>query len=199
VNAFKLNLIKDQVPGFKQRRVIFWQMHLYVLLSGALLVYVSFEAAREASAYRSVMQDSQIIETTFSRKYDEQGGMGPYLQDVSRDVVRKTEWMASVDDLMNQRLLLSPVLAGIARALRSDMSLVRFELKGGGGFEFDIACGKQKGANIDSSVLIAAWESDEKLAEVLKSIKPARVQRQLVGKGSVILLKYEGSIKAGAI
>ena len=199
MNAFRLNLIKDQVPAFKQRRVIFWQMHLYVLLAGLLLVYVSFEATRDVSVYYRMLREAKVIETEFSRKYETQIGMGAYLREVSRDLTRKVERIESIEDLMDKRLLISPVLAGLARPLDPDMSVVRFELGENGGFQFDIACARESGANIDSSVLIAAWEADEKLAVVIKNIKPALVQRQLVEAGSKVLLKYEGLIKAGAI
>ena len=199
MNAFKLNLIKDRVPGFRQRRAMFWKMHLYVLLAGGLLVYVSFTATRNVGACQSVMRDSRIIEADFARRYDEERELSDYLHDASSDLTRQIEGMLGIQRTMDKRYLLSPVLAGVAIPLQGEMPLARFELKEGGKFELDISMASERGNRMDSSVLIEVWKSDEKLSSVVKNVNPALMQRQLVETRNLVLLRYEGLLKAGAI
>jgi hypothetical protein len=199
MNAFTLNLIKDQVPGFKQRRAIFWQMHLYVLLAGALLVYECFEATRDVIAHRFVLLEAQLIETDFRIDYDSENAMPVYLQEVSRNLSRQTQKMKSIESILDSKSQLSPLLGGIAKPLHPGMRLVRFELKGAGAFEFDIACSRESGATVDSGFLIDAWQEDALLSAAVKTIKPALVQRQLLESRGMMLLKYEGMVKTGAI
>ncbi len=199
MNTFRLNLIKDQVPGFRQRRAIFWQMHLYVLMAGAILVYECSEATKEVITHHRFISDTQLIEADFSSEYSAEADMLHYLQDLSRDIDKQTDKMRRIESILDGKALLSPILGGIAKPLEPGMDLVRFEMKDAGNFEFDIACSRESGAKVDSALLIQAWEGDAVLSAVVKSIKPALVQRQLVESRSMILLKYEGIIKTGAI
>lgn len=199
MTTFRVNLIRDLVPGFKKRRSLFWMMHLYILVAGAMLVYVAFIGTCDVASMQRVLKDSRLVERDFLARYEPDRGMVPYLYKLSEDVSLQAEMLSMLQSTLDQRLLVSAVLAGLALPLKNGMAITRFELKGGGSFELDISCDQHDGERIDSSMPITAWQADAKLSSIMENIKPALVQRQLIEAKKQILLKYEGKIKPGAL
>ena len=200
MTKFRINLIKGHVPDYRQRRRLYWGMHAYILLTGILLVIVCHRAADDVMTSLQVIEDAHAIKSQFRREQGKSVRMEEHLHGISQDLERKIGDMERLGATMNGRILLSPILSGIALSLEHDMKLARFELEDTShNFEFDIACLDTNAATeVDSSVLIDAWQTDPVIMEAVQYITPALIQKQLLGSSGAVMLKFTGTARKGA-
>lgn len=200
MTKFRLNLIKGQVPDYSQRRRLYWGMHIYILLTGLLLIIVSYRAVNEVVASCRIAEDANAVRSQFRRVQGSSVRMDEYLQTVSAGLEEKIGALENLGSTLDGRLVVSPILSGIALSLGSDMKLARFELKENNvDFEFDIAClGSNAATEVVSATLIEHWKADTAIMAAAEEISPALVQKQLLGSSGAVLLKFTGTARKGA-
>ncbi len=197
MTRYKINLIRDQVPTYQERNLMYWKMHLYILVTGILLVIVSHKATKDVIASQSIKQRASIYMQQFNERYKTTANMHHYLVKIANELHKKSNLTQSMNTLMDKRRLVSPFLSGVIFPLDRDMRVSRlFTSDELNTLEFDIACYTQDTSRqLDFSALIKAWHDDQIMSKAVKEIKPAFIQRQLLGGQDAVLLKFTAVTK----
>ena len=125
---FRINLIRDQVPGADQRRTRYKLMILYLALAGlALILAVSMASSRlvEAAGLRG---QSQHLEEVFNRNYDGQGGLAATANRLQERMASHVAALQTTDRLLASEARPARLIRALQFALPEGVSLRSFSL-----------------------------------------------------------------------
>lgn len=125
---FRINLIRDQVPGADQRRIRYMAMILYLAVAGlALILAVSMASSRLVQA-AGLRAQSQHLEEVFSRSHDGQGGLAATANRLQERLTSQVAALQAADRLLASEARPARLIRALQFALPEGVALRSFSL-----------------------------------------------------------------------
>lgn len=193
------NLTRFAVPTPALRKAIYLGMLLYLVLCGVFMAWVLHRSALHVMETVHARTEIRALERSFRRLYGEQEGSLPSLaRQLEADLEQTQAQLAVVRKLLERRVHLPRLVAGLIQPLPPDVQFVRMEMNRTRGLlEFDLAMPDAPDRELaHARSLVDAWNASPVLAGELEDIRIVARNTQRLGEEAIVVLRLEGRLTA---
>lgn len=186
---FNINLARNLVSQPERRVRFYHAMLVYLVLCGALMVWVARFSVMNVLAYLDNWQQRSQIEknTLMATGLDESVFRNPELLSVSLE--NEAERLASLEAALRQRIQLLPIMYNLFLEMPADVRLQSF-VAGREGIKFGLVMDESGDA---VRTLRASWEANEDISKRMANIRPLTGERRTVGTNAFYYVQFEGT------
>ena len=194
---FEINLIKDSVTPPQRRRLIRRALISYFLCCGAALVTICYRGTQSITALRAQRHMVELLEQPLLANAALARDVPQYVQALNGDLERAAEKLARIDELLEQRITLVPILLGLVAPLPQESSLASLEVDlKSSSMRFDLIMPINPTERVThSSLVLAAWHNDPHLAKRVQNIRLVTTQRKYIRGRNVFVAHFEGTLR----
>lgn len=200
MSLLEINLLRARVPGARQRRNTYLAFLAYLAFSGIFLVWVA-----NLCAHRLVDADYHRLDwlrILRGHAQTQPGDLDPdaTLTRLQREVQAAGDHLSVVEQVLQQRVRLAPLLLGLRHPLPSGMRMVDVSYNQADHLiQFGVATPEAApdGERMSSADLTARWTADATLSASLRDIKPVRTERTNMKDQPVLVERYSATVSKG--
>jgi len=198
-DILNINLAKEYVDSSKKRRMIYWGIHLYILVCGLALVGIAYLSTRKLVSVQTDRQEIKAMHREFVELYPGYEDSADYISTLQNQLEISQEVMSQVGGILQERVDLAPVLLGLAHPLVEIGRLNRFELaRKVNQLEFDVSVPMpEKGNTLSARDLMNRWRNDPALMYRLGNISNLSTERDIESGRPVMIFKFACTLKTG--
>jgi hypothetical protein len=193
------NLILHTVPPPALRKSIYLAMAAYLVVCGIVTVWVLHQSALRLMDAVHERTEIRALEESFRRLYNEpEGTLAEVTRRVDAELEETQAALSIVRKLVERRVVLPRLLAGLVHPLPSDVQLVRVDLnRSRGSLEFDLAMPDAPDRELaHARSLVDAWNASPVLAGQVEDIRIVARNTQRLGDQAIVVLRLEGRLTA---
>lgn len=194
-----INLIKGRTMSVAKRRRQFWFMMVYLAACSACVVLAANYATKSYITARRRRNEMKRLESRFLNQHEGGGTLPRYAAQLRDEMDRIAEDLDTAGDLLERRIRLASVLAGLALPLEGSVNISELSFDGDAGImRFSLVTpASPRGEAIRATDLVAAWNENPIVTSQMGPVTPVGTQRDKVNGQPVIILKFEAGRSEG--
>ncbi len=194
---FEINLLKESVTPPPRRRWLRRALLLYFLCCGMALTAVCYRGTLALTVVWRQQQQVERLERPLLSGAASARDVPQYLKRLHGDLERNAEKLARIDELLGQRILLVPILMGLVVPLPAESTLINLEVdQKSGSVRFDLIMPiNPTDQGTHSSLLLAAWHNDARLAKRVQNIRLVTTQRTYIRGRNAFVAHFEATLQ----
>lgn len=197
---YRINLLRDRVPGIARRRRRYWLMVGYVALAGIALVLVLKMSVTQWLEARELRRRTELMETQFRSTRNEADGIQPFVEFQHKQLEGHQRALQALDQFYASDVRLAPVLMALVKHLPRSAIIRSFSVQGDAGtIQVEILfVGLQAARGKDPAELLALWNADALIASQLGEISFQGSNVDGVATQNDIIWRFTATLKKGA-
>lgn len=194
---FEINLIKDEVAQPAYRRLSRGVFLLYLACCGVALVIVSYRAAQTSADLFERHRETVAVEKMLAADHIKASEISQRVTTLCADLQQAAEKLECIEKLLNQRVVLAPILLGLVLPLPPEIHIANFEVDPKNNslrFDLVVPIGPTNHV-VHSHALMAAWNDDHNLMKQVRDIRLINTQKKNLGERTVFISHFEGVLR----
>ena len=194
---FEINLIKDEVAQPAYRRLLKVALLLYLGCCGVALVIVSYRSAQAVANLIERHRETVAVEKMLAADHIKATEIPRRVTALCNDLQQAVDKLACIEKLLNQRVILAPILLGLALPLPSEIHIASFEVDSKNNslrFDLVVPIGTTN-HTVHSGALMAAWNNDSNLMKRVRDIRLINTQKKQIGENMVFVSRFDGVLR----
>lgn len=197
---YRINLLRDRVPGIAQRRRRYWLMVGYVALTGIALVLVLKMSVAQWMETRELRRRTDLMETQFRSTRNDADGIQSFVDFQHKQLEGHQRALQALDQFYASDVRLAPVLMALVKHLPRGAIIRNFSVQGAAGsIQVEILfVGLQTARGKDPAELLALWNADALIASQLGEFSFQGSSVDGVATQNDIIWRFTATLKKGA-
>ncbi len=189
---YKINLIKNKVIPYKERKLLFSVIVIYFFICVIILGVLGYRITANFVKVSDYKDKISFMEKEFSNSISEYEDFKKYRENLKLKMGMYVKKFNAVDKILNKKINLSYILDKISVVIPPDGYVDDFEFnRKENSLNFNVIIPvSQAGQSFDMSQVVSYWRKDSYLMSNIEEIKSSVTQKQGRGGEQVLKAKF---------